>query len=147
MEYYPDLLFRELFTKKMKFKISKVEQHNSVEIQIKNVRSIFLFLNLNFKKLYKDFYISHFLKITYVKTYEFIDSINNITELLLPYCKNENERRKTRKYNRIVINNIIKFKKLCLNQYIDDYGSLPGFLPKEIKKEIMSYNCLLESRN
>ena len=133
-----DNLKLKIFRENIQRKLHKLDTgYPSVMDQCKIVRSVYLELNRNFQIVSKSCNCTKLLMISRTKVIELLDSLNNIIMNDEMVREDNTQRKYYFMVKKTVYNFGIKYREYCIQQY----QKLPGNIPLDIRKHIVSYIC------
>ena len=133
-----DNLKLNIFKENIQKKLQKMETgYPSVMDQCKIIRSIYLELNRNFELVSKSCSCAKLLMISRIKVIELQDSLNNIIRDDQMVREDNTERQYYFMVKKTIYNFGIKYREYCIQQY----QKIPGNIPLDIRKHIVSYIC------
>jgi|TARA_Y200000002_G_C22597897_1_gene628198 hypothetical protein len=133
-----DNLKLNIFKENIQKKLQKLETgYPSVMDQCKIIRSIYLELNRNFELVSKSCSCAKLLMISRTKVIELQDSLNNIIRDDQMVRQDNTERQYYFMVKKTIYNFGIKYREYCIQQY----QKIPGNIPLDIRKHIVSYIC------
>lgn len=120
---------------------SKIENVYAVHVKekrIPKIRSVFLELNRNFDWMYYHYELYGIIRVSNIKAKELYAVIKEE----IPCTHENNQISPVIGYYETVIKTIQKFIHKCQEKTMQEFTKLPGYLPLDVKRHIVSYISL-----
>ena len=136
--------FRTTFYSTMSTKFTQIENAPTKQLSIQKIRSVYLYLLRNHSlmtetRVYYD--LSHLIYVAFARSKVIQKEIEVFMEDLTNFNKNYPFATYTKdiRYSKMVIKTLQNWRNLIVQDFLRDYGKMPGHLPLCIRSYIMTF--------